>query len=73
MENYEGRFGAITVSVLKYGLKPTTTVQLVVSRLSSFDLSIDANQNHQQAVVDIGGVAAAVFRVNFLVHNNRVS
>jgi hypothetical protein len=44
MENYEGTIGAITVSVLKYGLKPTTTVQLVVSRLSSFDLSIDANQ-----------------------------
>lgn len=31
MENYEGFIGAITVSVLRSGLKPSTTIQLVVS------------------------------------------
>jgi len=30
MENYEGFLGAITFGVLKAGLKPTTTVGLVV-------------------------------------------
>ncbi|KAJ7622239.1 NAD(P)-binding protein [Roridomyces roridus] len=29
MENYEGMIGAVAVGVLKYGLKPTTTNQLV--------------------------------------------
>jgi hypothetical protein len=31
MENYDGMIGAITVAVLKAGLKPSTAVQLVVS------------------------------------------
>ncbi len=35
MENYDGKIGAITVGVLKKGLKPTTTNQLVVSLFRS--------------------------------------
>jgi hypothetical protein len=31
MENYDGKIGSIAVGVLKKGLKPTTTSQLVVS------------------------------------------
>jgi hypothetical protein len=34
MENYDGKIGSIAVGVLKKGLKPTTTSQLVVSNFS---------------------------------------
>jgi hypothetical protein len=30
MENYDGKIGSITVGILKAGLKPTTTVSLIV-------------------------------------------
>jgi hypothetical protein len=30
MENYNGQIGSITVGVLKAGLKPTTTMALIV-------------------------------------------
>lgn len=36
MENYEGLIGTITVGVLRAGLKPTTTVQLVVSQVWTY-------------------------------------
>jgi hypothetical protein len=36
MENYEGTIGSITVAVLKEGLKPSTTLQLIVSMFHCF-------------------------------------
>ena len=35
MENYEGTIGTITAGVLKAGLRPETTVQLIVGNVSS--------------------------------------
>ena len=65
MENYEGFFGALTVGVLRVGLKPSTTIQLVVScSLSCF--RFDSHSNRIQSINDIGCVAAAVFKVTGL-------
>lgn len=63
MENYDGFIGAITVSVLKSGLKPDTTVQLVVSL--PYDVCQFARTKgfSFQAVDDIGRIAAKVFQV----------
>lgn len=63
MENYNGVIGSITAAVLKCGLQPSTTIQLIVRQKFTFVYFI-----HSiflvQAVDDIGHVAAAVFHVS---------
>jgi hypothetical protein len=48
MENYDGKIGSIAVGVLKKGLKPTTTSQLVVSNFSMPITQTYAQQNYRQ-------------------------
>ncbi|KAJ6521041.1 NAD(P)-binding protein [Mycena capillaripes] len=64
MENYENTIGSIAVGVLKKGLKPTTTNQLVVSLLLLFPTRCPCHilRRISQAAEDIGHVAAAVFK-----------
>lgn len=63
MENYEGAIGSITASVLKVGLKPTTTIQLIVRRCPHRISNLPVDLMRYQAVDDIGHVAAGVFQV----------
>ncbi|KAG7091724.1 hypothetical protein E1B28_008125 [Marasmius oreades] len=59
MENYEGTLGAITFGVLKAGLKPTTTVQLIaIDDIGHVAAGIfnDASSFESQVVVVVGDI-----------------
>ncbi|KAF9254135.1 NAD(P)-binding protein [Marasmius fiardii PR-910] len=57
MENYEGTLGSITFGVLKAGLKPTTTIQLIavddIGRVAAAVLK-DPSSFESQIVVPVG-------------------
>ena len=63
MENFQGFMGSIAVGVMKRGLKPDTTIYLIVSTVTHPRLNPTPDPVVKQASGDIGHVTAGIFKV----------